>query len=246
MANTTVYVVGNEEYTSLKEVAAVLGVAKVSKKDIEAGKYPEVSTQSVDEAYLAIGDTDDTPRDLNEGDHMGIYDDANEHGAPEEDTEDVGDTPDVPKPDAKALIQAMLDKKNSSKPTTTPAPTTDDVEYPEVGEFKDVKAMKKYIKKLSDSQLQEWCELEGATWKPNEHESINRMRMAMAIKAIHFPDTAPKGNGAKKKSKYGDYTTEQLVQMAMDNDIEVRDAKGDERIERMYTIMALKSAGLLA
>lgn len=136
------------------------------------------------------------------------------------------------------------DTDSEDESTDQPAPPTSDVEYPEVGDFKDEKAMKKFIKGLSDQSLQEWCILEGAEWNQCDHESINRMRMAMAIKAKHFPSTAP-SKGKKSKSKYGSYSTEDLVQMALDNDIEVPDDKGDMRICRMYTIMALRKAGLL-
>jgi len=119
--------------------------------------------------------------------------------------------------------------------------------YPEVGHFTVENDMKKYIKALTNEQLQEWCELEGATWNPHDNVSINRMRMAMSIKAKHFTHLASgTGTGKKKsKSKYGDYTNEQLAQMALDNDLEVPDAKGDARIERMYTIMALRKAGII-
>jgi hypothetical protein len=71
------------------------------------------------------------------------------------------------------------------------------------------------------------------------------MRAVMALKAKHFPATAPKAS-AKSKSPYASYTDEQLVQMALDNNVTVKDDKGDRRIMRMYTIMALKAAGLLA
>lgn len=139
------------------------------------------------------------------------------------------------------------DGDTSGDTQSAPEDTTADneIEYPEVGAFKDVKAMKKFYKPLSDAQIQEWCELEGVTWTPNDHESINRMRMIMALKAKHFPDTAPKGS-SKAKSKYSDYTTEQLVQMALDNDIEVTGDNGDMRILRMKTIMALRNAGIIA
>jgi hypothetical protein len=70
------------------------------------------------------------------------------------------------------------------------------------------------------------------------------MRAAMAIKAVHFPETK-QGNGRKKKSKYAEYSTEELVKIALENDVPVRDAKGDPRIERMYVIMALRQVGLL-
>jgi hypothetical protein len=71
------------------------------------------------------------------------------------------------------------------------------------------------------------------------------MRAAMAIKAKHFPHTAPKAT-SKSKSKYSDYLTEDLVQMAIDNDIYVDGDNGDMRILRMKTIMALRAAGVIA
>lgn len=117
------------------------------------------------------------------------------------------------------------------------------VGYPEVGSVADHKALKKVYKGLTDEQLDEWLSLEGLTDKVklSGHGPIDRMRKCMAITNLHFP----KPVAVKTKSKYADYTTEQLVQMAMDNEIEVKDDKGDMRILRMYTIMALKEAGIL-
>jgi len=150
--------------------------------------------------------------------------------------------------------KALTDtQEGTDAPTDTQEPeagkpadnTPEDIEYPEVGHFKDEKAMKKYVKKLSDDQLFEWCGLEGVTWKECvDHASINRMRAAMAIKALHFPHTAPKASN-KSKSKYSDYKTEDLVQMAVDNDIYVTGDNGDMRILRMKTIMALRDAGII-
>lgn len=144
---------------------------------------------------------------------------------------DTGDTDDNDEEDTP--------KSKQAKPNVDP-----EQDYPEVGEFKDEKAMKKFIKGLSDESLEEWCTLEGVEWKHNDHAAINRMRMAMAIKALHFKP-ATTGKSKKSKSKYAHYTTEELVQMALDNDIEVPDDKGDMRICRMYTIIALRNAGLI-
>lgn len=116
------------------------------------------------------------------------------------------------------------------------------VGYPEVGSVADHKALKKVYKGLTDEQLDEWVDLEGLTVKLSGHGPIDRMRKCMAITNLHFPKEVT----VKTKSKYADYTTEQLVQMAMDNDVEVKDDKGDMRILRMYTIMALKEAGVLS
>jgi hypothetical protein len=224
MAKTTVYVVSNGEgatceVTSIKAVSKLLGKT-VTKKGIEAGEYPEVTLLDAD-AQLDLEHKDAIARQEDEQEQANL-------GA-----EDTEDTP------------ALTDTQEDDTPQDATDDSSDDeIEYPEVGSFDTEKAMKKFVKGLTDSQLQEWCELEGATWKANDHESINRMRMAMAIKAIHFPDTAPK-KGKKSKSKYAQYETEHLVQMALDNDVEVPDDKGDQRILRMYTIMALRKAGII-
>lgn len=321
---TKVYVIGGtEEATTLKEVAAILGLAKVTGKDIESGKYPEVEVvEREDDGILALDtehkdefatqeakeeqqameeDTEDdsTPlADYEEAGDPNMNPPVDEHLmaviakvehainiVPEDNTElfdavceledSLRDGTDLTEEQANLLALILADKLDATTPDGTPkvltnedkepevltnsgtpvnkpkgakedVPSEDQLEYPEVGEFKDEKAMKKYIKKLTDDQLAEWCEIEGAEYKACDHESINRMRMAMAIKAVHFPDTAPKAGKSKKKSKYADYATEDLVQMALDNDVEVPDDKGDMRICRMYTIMALRKAGLLA
>jgi hypothetical protein len=113
--------------------------------------------------------------------------------------------------------------------------------YPEKGHFEDKKDLQRFYKHLTDEQLQEWIDVEGLEYKPcPESEAINRMRMCMAILYYHFPKAPAK----KKKSKYADYTLEDLVQMAIDNDVPVEPCD-DERILRMRTIMALRAAGYL-
>jgi hypothetical protein len=308
MAKTVYVVNGIEEVTSLKALASVLGVAKVTGKDIESGNYPNVEVKLVAEPGDVTVVVPEEPTDVSPE----PVEDTEVVEVPEEATDALPadtDTVEPPTKDANGLTPKQFDsvlgiignviEDNDGEDTleveqlytdisdgnelseyqhtvltkvlngtyefpkaevvtpppakVTPPPTkgkgkatVDAPEFPEVGYFKgDEKAMSKHIKKLSDAQLAEWCELEGATWKPNDHESINRMRMAMAIKAIHFP-TEKTGNSSKKKAKYADYSLETLVQLAMDNDVAVPDDKGDERILRMYTIMALKKAGLIA
>lgn len=109
--------------------------------------------------------------------------------------------------------------------------------FPEVGSI-EKDDLKKFYKHLSVDQLQEWLELEGLEYTPNDSAPINRMRMCMAILYNHFPKQAV----AKKKAKYADYTTEQLMDMAIDKDV-VFETTDDERILRMRAIMALRAAG---
>lgn len=317
---SNVYVVTNEsgsvELSNLSKVAAFLGEKKVSKKDIEEGKYPMVAImdantepvmEDLDAQYKADFAKEEAEQEAKAflDDHMEIIhvgdapkgevvdkaDPTQEPTMEDADTDDstgflpdpelddhtkevlakieqaINDTPE----DNQELFDAVCELEDAIQEGTpltnkqavlltsiltgefnTPVLTNktveetpvDDTEYPEVGDFKDEKAMKKFIKGLSDASLEEWCILEGAEWKHNDHESINRMRMAMAIKAKHFPSTVAT-KSKKSKSKYAQYSTEDLVQMALDNDVEVSDDKGDARILRMYTIMALRKAGII-
>lgn len=114
--------------------------------------------------------------------------------------------------------------------------------YPEVGHFAEQKDLQKFYKHLSDEQLVEWVEIEGLmdTVKPSDSQPIMRMRLAMAVLYKHFP----KQTSAKKKSKYADYSNEQLVNMLLEHDVpcEVTD---DDRIMRMRAIMALRAAKVI-
>lgn len=163
--------------------------------------------------------------------------------------------PNAPKPTLEQLrnqLKTVYDRKVAENPElvksagkSSKADKYDDTitEFPEKGTFTVPEDLKKFYKKLPDARLDEWLELEGLTYTPNENPGINRMRKCMAMMDYHFvkePSTSK-----KKKSKYGDYTTEDLIGMALDNNLAVKDDKGNERILRMYTIMSLKDAGLL-
>lgn len=114
--------------------------------------------------------------------------------------------------------------------------------YPEVGHFTDKKDLQKFYKQLDTATLEDWCAVEGIEYTPCEDsEPIHRMRVCMAILYLHFPKAE---TSSKKKSKYADYTTEALIQMAVDNDIAV-EVTDDMRIMRMRTIMNLRAANII-
>lgn len=108
--------------------------------------------------------------------------------------------------------------------------------YPEAGHFTEQKDLQKFYKHLTDEQLAEWIEVEGLEYKPADSQPINRMRMAMAILYKHFP----KQESAKKKSKYADYSNDQLIQMCLDKEVPFEPCE-DEKIMRMRAIMALRA-----
>lgn len=113
--------------------------------------------------------------------------------------------------------------------------------YPEVGTFTDKKDLQKFYKQLDTDMLEDWCEIEGLTYKPcSDNESIHRMRVAMAILYKHFP----KQTKEKAKSKYAKYTLEDLLDMAVQNEVAVEETD-DERILRMRLIMNLRANKVL-
>jgi hypothetical protein len=305
------------DFTDIREVASALGVDKITKKDILAGKYPQVSIQKNPVAPVFAEDVDSemdmgsepviedivgdeiesyelTPQDRAAIDAIdsrmvqymddlspegvALYDDLNRlklsiavgAGTALSDTayellmetlqwnasQDAGDTDaGIESIDelAEALEQAGI--KDVEPTHNTPVLTNtgntgkqklagQEIEYPEVGSFKDEKYLKRFYKQLDDSQLDEWIGLEGLTYKSCEHESINRMRKCMAILELHFPKK-PKTN-TKSKSKYSQYSTEELVAMANKHGLPVKDSKGSDQILRMYTIMELRKAGLIS
>ncbi len=109
--------------------------------------------------------------------------------------------------------------------------------YPEVGQFADEKSLQKFYKQMETAQVEDWATLEGLTFKAcPEQPAIHRMRACMVILRNHFPVEVK----AKKESPYKKYSTEDLVQMALDNSVAFEPAD-DERILRMRAIMALRA-----
>lgn len=203
----------------------------------------EGNADATEESTDTQGDTDtNTDEDTDSGD---TQDDT------DVDTDNTGASTDR-MAELRAKLKAINEKAKTEGTAATGTGkgkdgkgTTEEIEYPEKGTFKTEKELKKFYKKLSDTQLDEWLELEGIKDKVKlcDHEAINRMRKCMAIMDLHFPKAA---TSAKKKSKYADLSTEELVELAINNDIVVKDDKGDPRILRMYTIMALREAGILS
>lgn len=125
----------------------------------------------------------------------------------------------------KAFVEAYLAENNG---------------YPEIGYFTEKKDLQKFYKHLTDEQLAEWLEVEGLEYTPSDSEPINRMRMAMAILYLHFPKAPAK----KKKSKYADYSLEDLVNLALENSVAYEPCD-DDKIHRMRAIMALRASKVI-
>jgi len=237
MANVYMVVTGQEtlEVGTVAEVNKALGI-RTTKKAIVAGQVEgvtlvedvqdEVLTNTEEE--VAIHTVEQAPESTEE-----VVEEATEvaEDTVEEDTVEEEESTEEPTATEEDTVEEEVVEED----------TTEDLVYPEVGDYEDSADLKKFYKKLSVEQLEEWVELEGLEVKATDSPQIYRMRLCMAILYKHFPKAESK---PKSKRKYTQ-STEELVAMALDNDVEVKDDKGNEQILRMYTIMALKKAGLL-
>jgi hypothetical protein len=148
-----------------------------------------------------------------------------------------------------AKMQSINEKHKATNPPTDKGKAKtltfkpgEEVQFPEKGSFKTEKDLKKFYKGLTDEQLDEWISLEGLEFKEcPDNKPIERMRKCMSILNFHFP----KQSTPKAESKYAKYETEELLEMCVDKNLPVKDAKGDARILRMYCVMALRDAKVL-
>ena len=112
------------------------------------------------------------------------------------------------------------------------------------GEPESLEELKETIKEIDTATLEYLARGLDLDWKPTYHANIHRMRIAMEIQKHFFPELF-KPKEKKKQSKYGDYSTQQLLDIADKEKVEFKKT-GNERIDRMKVITALKESGHLA
>lgn len=265
-----VYLINNEEeVATIAEVCEILGV-KVTKKQVLAGEVEGVEyvesalddiavdveddkdTELIDDINGALDEEIDTTEDTEEV----IEDEVDIKEVPQ-DTEDTNtedtntqgaDKAEYSKEDLAKMSLAdklkLITKPSQPKASKKVEKYDEDkeIDFPEVGYFKTKDELKEFYKPLQDSHLDQWIELEGLTWKECGNPGIDRMRRCMAITNLHFPSQS---KAKKSKSKYAQYSTERLVEMCLENDVELADAKGNLKILRMYAIVALRKEGII-
>ena len=233
MANVYMVVTGQEtlEVGTVAEVNKALGI-RTTKKAIVAGQV---------EGVTLVEDVQDEVLTDTHEEEVAIH---TVEQAPESTEEVVEEATEVAE-DSVEEDTVEEEEESTEEPTATEEveeeEDSEDLVYPEVGDYEDSADLKKFYKKLSVEQLEEWVELEGLEVISTDSQPIYRMRLCMAILYKHFPKAESK---PKSKRKYTQ-STEELVQMAIDHDVEIKDDKGNEQILRMYAIMALRNAGVL-
>jgi hypothetical protein len=218
MAEKIAYQVGDEVVASLKEVATLLGVPKVSKKDITGdGEFADIVS------LVDVGE-------MGEEVELDSADESTEQQVSEEDEWEEG------------YPQGTADTVDPEDIDISPEEMMENL--PEFGEGKEgLEEFKEFFKDMDTPTAEYIAKALQLEWKPTDHENIHRMRISMAMQRHFFPELF-KPKEKKKKAKYGDFSTEQLFTMLSDNKIDVKQS-GNEPIDRMRAIMELKKAGVL-
>lgn len=206
------YQVGEEVVATLAEVATLLGVSKVSGKDVaEGGKFADqVQMVNVD------GSDEDEQHEDDTNDGSGDQEAANNNS---------GESYSALPPGEK--ITATPEEIAAEMPT-----------------FKNLDELKEFIKDIDTPTLEYMARGLGMTWNGTDNPAIHRMRIAQAWHRHFFPDMFKPKEDKKKKAKFGDYTTEHLYGLVTEHKLNVK-RSGNEPIDRMRAIQALKTVGVL-
>ena len=178
MANVYMVVTGQEtlEVGTVAEVNKALGI-RTTKKAIVSGQV---------EGVTLVEDVQDEVLTDTHEEKVAIH---TVEQAPES-TEEV-----VEEEATEVAEDSVEEEESTEEPTATEEVEEDseeDLVYPEVGDYEDSADLKKFYKKLSVEQLEEWIELEGLEVTPTDSQPIYRMRLCMAILYKHFPKAESK------------------------------------------------------
>jgi hypothetical protein len=203
------YEVDGEIVTTLVALADLMGVEKVTKKDITGdGQFADVVNM------------------------VDLSDDEWESRAPKTASAEESDLVEVDKEAIYSTLTETVDLTPEEVQSSMP-------------DFQDVDELKEFIKDLDTPTLEYLDKGLLLEWKATYHANIHRMRIAVEMKKHFFPELFQPKDSKKKKAKYGDLTTEQLFSKATDLKLEYK-ISGNDAIDRMRVIMALKEAGHLA
>lgn len=199
------YEIDGQVVATLPELADLLGVDKVTKKDVTGkGQYADLV------AMVPLQSEDDEAATEDNTDKEEVYTALSE--------EDMANLQEVDPEEIKSAFP----------------------------EFEDNDELKAFIKDIDTPTLEYLATGLGLEWNPTYHQNIHRMRIAMAIQKHFFPELFQPKESKKKKAKYGDYDTEALYKMVEENKLEIADRSGNDPIDRMRAISALKKAGVFA
>jgi len=191
MTQKTGYEINGEVVETLKELASIIGVDKISQKDVEKKYADQVNIVDLaDEEWENQVHKKEVPEEKHPMERHEL--------SPDE------------------VFTALTDEDRENLKKVDPSEIKS--AFPE---FEDLDELKEFIKDIDTPTLEYLATGLGVEWNPTYHANIHRMRIAMGIQKHFFPELFVPKEAKKSKAKYGDYSTTDLFKMASEKDIEV-------------------------
>lgn len=267
MKTTRTFTMSRITYTSMMDIARELGVKRVYPRDFDkygivetTGQDTQVAvddTVKTDDTQAQVADTADTTvvatDDVQVDDTVQAQQDDTQVNADDsqqvDDTQsDVTDdqTQDADKADGDAQDTKAEDKKADEpkvdKRFTRKLGTPEQIKEAQENAGKmDIISFNNYIKHFTVDALVALADAAGVkNWDSITNEPIRKMRLLMEIKAFYYPqDKTP----VKPNSEWRKVDLADLLALAKKHKLDYKKSD-DEKIQRMWVIMAIKAANL--
>ena len=261
MKTTRTFTMNGNTYTSMMDIARELGVKRVYPRDFD--KYGIVETTGQD-IQVAADDTvkaDDNTQaqvadttvaataDVQDDDTVQAQqDDTQTDNAGDDQQADVADDQKqddkVDEADTKAEDKAddKKDEPKVDKRFTRKLGTPEQIKEAQENAGKmDIISFNNYIKHFTVDALVALADAAGVkNWDSITNEPIRKMRLLMEIKAFYYPqDKTP----VKPNSEWRKVALADLLALAKKHKLDYKKSD-DEKIQRMWVIMAIKAANL--
>lgn len=269
MKTTRTFTMNGNTYTSMMDIARELGVKRVYPRDFD--KYGIVETTGQDATQVAADDTakvDDNAQAQVANDTV-VADDTtvatdvqiDDTQTQQDDTQASDDTADNQqadvaddqKQDDNKADEEARDTKADDKGDKKDEPKVDKRFTRKLGTPEQIKeaqdnagkmdiiSFNNYIKHFTVDALVALADAAGVkNWDSITNEPIRKMRLLMEIKAFYYPqDKTP----VKPNSEWRKVALADLLALAKKNKLDYKKSD-DEKIQRMWVIMALKAANL--
>lgn len=251
MKTTRTFEMNGKTYTSMMDIARDLGVKRVYPRDF--AKYGIVETtaqtddQTVDQKAADVAAPADQNVVADKADDTKVQDTKAEQKAEKaaekkqdkkaDKVDKVDKVAEEKKEEDKKDEQPKVDKRFTRK-LGTPEQVQEALD--KAGKL-DVVEFNNYIKHFSVSALEEIATTAGVKlWDDITNEPIRKMRLLMEIKAHYYPTQK---TPVKPNSEWRKVGLDELLALAADKKLDYKQSS-DEKIQRMWVIMALKDAGL--
>lgn len=274
MKTTRTFTMNGNTYTSMMDIARELGVKRVYPRDFDKYGIVETTGQDTqvaaddtvkvdDNAQAQVADTTDATvaatADVQVDDTQVQQDDtqaddAAQAGDDDQQTDVQTDVADDQKQDDNKADEAAQDTKGEDKADdkkdepkvdkrfTRKLGTPEQIKEAQENAGKmDIISFNNYIKHFTVDALVALADAAGVkNWDSITNEPIRKMRLLMEIKDFYYPqDKTP----VKPNSEWRKVPLADLLALAKKNKLDYKKSD-DEKIQRMWVIMAIKAANL--